>query len=171
VNATTNSPSELNSVLTPAASAPLRPAWLALAAIATLVLSWVVLSSMGRSLWFDEAFSVWAARDDVAGVIASARADTWPPLYHLGLHGWMLTFGASEGGVRSFSLIAYLLGALVLYWLGLEVGRSRTAATAAVLAFATNSVLLKQAVTARVYPLLVLFAASSVLFFVKGLCL
>jgi hypothetical protein len=133
-----------------------------------VALSWVVLSSMGRSLWFDEAFSVWAARHDVAGVIASARADTWPPLYHLGLHGWTLIFGSSEWGVRSFSLLAYLLGALVLYRLGLEVGRSRTAAAVAVLAFATNSVLLKQAVTARGYPLLVLFAASSVLFFVKA---
>lgn len=57
-----------------------------------------------QSFWYDEAFSVYLARFDLAMITARTAADIQPPLYYYLLHFWMLVAGDSEFAVRFLSL-------------------------------------------------------------------
>ncbi len=76
-----------------------------------------------RSLWIDEAFSVWMARHNWPALWAwTVRIDQHPPLYYAGLHLWGTMWGWSEGSVRGFSLLAAMLTLPLVMALGHRLG-------------------------------------------------
>jgi mannosyltransferase len=68
----------------------------------------------GESFYFDEAYSVWAARHSVSWLLAVSTQRIFPPLYYLLLHFW-LWLGESEFAVRLLSVALGLLSIVVIY--------------------------------------------------------
>jgi mannosyltransferase len=113
-----------------------------------------------KSLWIDEAFSVWIARQPLAeGISWLARIDQHPPLYYALLHLW-LRLGDGPAAVRLFSALVSVLNVPVLYGLGARLaGRKVGLLAAAVLALSPFHVYLAQ--EARMYTLLSLTVSLS----------
>ncbi|MCK4588787.1 glycosyl transferase family 39, partial [Candidatus Woesebacteria bacterium] len=75
---------------------------------AILILGLVLrLISINQSFWLDEATSALVARDMSFAQILSqfSPADFHPPFYYFLLKIWTATFGVSEVGARSLSII------------------------------------------------------------------
>jgi mannosyltransferase len=70
-----------------------------------------------ESFYFDEAYSVWAARHSVSWLLAISMQRIFPPLYYLILHFW-LVLGESEFAVRLLSVVLGLLSIAAIYALG-----------------------------------------------------
>ncbi|MBI4674884.1 MAG: glycosyltransferase family 39 protein [Chloroflexi bacterium] len=68
-----------------------------------------------QSFWYDEAFSVFLSRFDLATITARTAADIQPPLYYYLLHVWMLFAGDSEFAVRFLSLFFGVLTVPLMY--------------------------------------------------------
>ena len=69
-----------------------------------------------RSLWFDEAWSVWLAQMPVDRMLATLRwLDAHPPLYYLLLRAWILGLGDSETSVRFLSVAVGSLTVTLTY--------------------------------------------------------
>jgi len=67
-----------------------RVIWLLLILLMALILRSAFLG--GKSVWLDEAFSVWMAERPVER-IWTTTADPHPPLYYLMLKAWMFLAG------------------------------------------------------------------------------
>lgn len=102
-----------------------------LIAAAALRLAWLG----GKSLWFDEAFSVAHASNSVERILAMdwERPESHPPLYYLGLHVWMQIAGQGETAVRLPSALISLLNVGLLYVLGRRLFGAQVALPAAAL--------------------------------------
>lgn len=121
---------------------------------------------VGKSLWLDEAYSVYVSNHNFGGIIADLRNDTHPPLYYLLLAVWMRAFGDSELAIRSLSGLCYLASVAAVYRLGRELYDRRTGALCAFL-FLLSPLATSQAQQARMYAPLCLLSALSTLLFVK----
>ena len=75
----------------------------------------------GKSLWLDEAYSVWRAALPI-GKIWNMTSDPHPPGYYLLLHQF-LTLGTSETTARLPSAIASVLSVVLLFVLGKRLFR------------------------------------------------
>lgn len=74
---------------------------------ATIALAWLafalrVYSLNGQSLWYDEGFSIWLARQDLLSI---TYGDFNPPLHLYLLHFWMGWAGQSELAARFLSVL------------------------------------------------------------------
>ncbi len=116
--------------------------------------------------WFDEQFSVHFASLPLVQSVALLMRDVHPTFYYLLLHFWIALFGASETAVRSLSLVFGTLAIPAVAKLTEKVFGKKAAAVAALLT-ALSPTLLFQSAEARMYPLLVLLAALSLLEFLK----
>ena len=74
-----------------------------------------------KTLWLDEAFSLWMARHDLTSLLEwLVRIDHHPPLYYvllhiwIDLHTWIGSVGDSPGALRSLSALTSTL-AIPLY--------------------------------------------------------
>jgi len=76
-----------------------------------------------QRVWWDEGWSVWAARFPVADILRETGNDVHPPLYFALLHGWRQISGDSEAGLRLLSAYLGLLTAAATYTLGRDMGR------------------------------------------------
>jgi mannosyltransferase len=125
-----------------------------------------------KSLWIDEAFSVWMGRQPIPGMLSwLIRIDQHPPLYYLLLRFWMqagdaigtmATPGWSAAWVRALSALASTGNIPVLYLLGRRLaGRHVGLLAAFVLALSPFHVYLAQ--EARMYSLLCLNASLALL--------
>ncbi|MGQ0549157.1 MAG: glycosyltransferase family 39 protein [Armatimonadota bacterium] len=114
-----------------------------------------------RSLWFDEAFSAFAANRSLGEVIAFSKwGDPHPPLYYLVLSGWIKMFGIGEAALRSVGALASILTVGGTWWLGRRLGGPLVGALGAFLtAVAPLHVVAAQ--EARMYPLLGLLTITS----------
>lgn len=140
----------------------LVPAWL-LAGIVVLG-AFVRLAGLGdKSLWIDESFSVWVARQPLGTVWRlTADLDLHPPLYYTLLHHWLAVGGDSEAAARSLSALLGVLTLPVVHLIGTRIGgRSLGLVAAGLLAVSPMHVYYAQ--QARMYTLLTLLAAVSVL--------
>ena len=83
---------------------------LGLELLLALVLRGVVSGT--RAIWYDDAFSLFLSRQDLASIVRGTAADTMPPLYYFLLHGWM----AIASTVGEWRLLNILLssGTIVL---------------------------------------------------------
>ncbi len=88
-------------------------------------------STLGRnSLWFDEAWGVFRAKQPIATTLAGNIEVGRPPLYYAGLHYWVNWFGSSETSVRLPSAIASLFSVGLVYLLGYQLSNRRSALVA-----------------------------------------
>jgi mannosyltransferase len=120
------------------------------------------------SLWFDEVFSLRAAKISPSEIISLTGGDVHPPLYYLLLHFWMKLFGETEAAVRMLSVFFSVLTVLVVYHLALTLFNTRAALFAALLT-ALSPLHVFYAQETRMYAQLTFFAAASSYFFVRWL--
>lgn len=134
------------------------PAALTLAAIALRL-----AGIDGRGLWYDEAFSVYLARQDLADMVRLTAEDIHPPLYYALLHVWLALWGDGEAALRGLSAVLGVAGVPLAYLLGRATGgRGLGAAVAALVATSPFLVLYSQ--ETRMYTLLFALVAAAGLF-------
>ncbi len=78
-----------------------------------------------KSVWLDEAFSVWMAERPV-DKIWTVTADHHPPLYYLLLKTWMI-LGKSEAIIRLPSVLVSMVGLALLYLLARRLFNEKVA--------------------------------------------
>jgi len=142
-----------------------RSLQLATVLAASVVVCIYLTYGLGRSLWLDEANSVFIANGSPKHIIDSLSRDISPPLYYFVLSGWIRLFGDSEIALRLPSVLFYLAGVCAMWYLGrMLLG----AAGAGVVSFiyAVNPIVGRQAQNARMYTMLALIVALSMIVFV-----
>jgi mannosyltransferase len=121
-----------------------------------------------ESFYFDEAYSVWAARHSVSWLFALSTQRIFPPLYYLLLHFWLL-LGESEFAVRLLSVVLGLVSIVVIYALAKQLFDTRVGLLGAWL-LAISPLHLWFSQEARMYMLVLtlnLFSASFLLLVVR----
>jgi len=122
-----------------------------------------------HSLWFDEAISVYWAKQTVPRILDvgfTLIEDRLPPLYYLTLKSWTGLVGFSETGVRSLSVAFGVLLVPVIAGIGAMLFNRRVALLTALLV-ALNPFLVWYSQEARMYALAVLFGTLAVWAFLK----
>ncbi|HEU5101692.1 MAG TPA: glycosyltransferase family 39 protein, partial [Roseiflexaceae bacterium] len=119
-----------------------------------------------KSLWLDEAFSVWMGWQPLGAMWRYlVQLDQHPPLYYTLLHFWMW-LGDSETVVRSFSALWGILTLPVIYAIGVRVGGPALGRLASlILALAPMHV--QYAQDARMYAMLTFTASMALLCMVQ----
>jgi hypothetical protein len=84
-----------------------------------------------QNIWFDEGWTAWLARMDLAAIVQRAAADTHPPLSYWLLHGWGLAAGQSAFAGRLLSVFGGVLTVALLARVGRHVGGARLGLLAA----------------------------------------
>ena len=121
-----------------------------------------------KSIWLDEAFSVWVARHSLwEGWSWLIRVDQHPPLHYSLLHLWIALFGEMQGAVRALSALASTLTVPIFYAAARRL-LDRPAALIAVTILAISPFHIQFAQEARMYALLTLEVAC-VLYFLSRL--
>src|SRR5438445_2357340 len=93
-----------------------RRVWLLAVIILTIAAEARFLGLTDRSLWFDEAHSVFVTQGSFLRLVALvAQDDTHPPLYYVLLKEWIALFGPGEIAVRSLSAVCGFLKVPLLY--------------------------------------------------------
>jgi uncharacterized membrane protein len=114
-----------------------------------------------KSLWFDETYSVFVARQPVVEIPRLLRSyDTHPPLYYVLLHSWITLFGSGEAAVRIPSVLASLGTILLTFFLGRRLAGNRVGILAAGL-LAVSPFQVMAAQEARMYAFLTLFTVGA----------
>jgi mannosyltransferase len=132
------------------------------AAVIAILLLLVTLLALGlrlyqldaQSLWYDEAFSVYLARMDLAEISTRTAADIQPPLYYYLLHAWIGPFGDSAEALRGLSLLFGVLTVPLMYGVAWQLLRSRLASLLAALLVAVSPLHIWYGQEARMYTLL-----------------
>ncbi len=122
-----------------------------------------------HSLWFDEAVSVYWARQSVPRILEvgfTLLEDRLPPLYYLTLKGWTGLTGFSETGVRSLSVMFGVLLVPVVANIAVILFTRRVALFTALLV-SLNPFLIWYSQEARMYAPAVLFGALAIWAFLK----
>lgn len=141
---------------------------LSLLALALLAFLLRVYHLAGQSLWYDEGFSVFLARQGLAAITAQTAADIQPPLYYYLLHAWLLVAGQSEFAVRFLSAVCGVLAAPLAYQLGRRLLGGRAALVGALL-LAVSPFYVWYGQETRMYTLVTLLVMLSSWLLVRGL--
>jgi hypothetical protein len=123
-------------------------------------------------LWFDEVFSVHAARHGWGELLEFVALDLiHPPLFYLLLKLWMAFVGGGESvwWLRLFPLLTQAAAIVPLLLLGRELGLRRRGGVmpVALLLMAVNGYLIQHAQGLRMYSLLLLLALCSLWLFAR----
>src|SRR5450432_3925929 len=112
---------------------PMNPKRVLAAATLILLLAFTlrVLRLGDKTVWWDEAWSVWTAQQSFAQTTEITARDVHPPLYQWLLNGWVRVTGISEFAVRYLSLLWGLLTVAALYALVRRLANLRAALLAA----------------------------------------
>lgn len=129
--------------------------------VATLAGAGLRLAALpAKSVWLDEAFSVWMAQHPPAELWAwLVRIDHHPPLYYLLLHGWLGWFGDGPAAIRALSALCSTLAIPLLAGAGRALGGRRVGLAAAWM-LALSPWQVRYAQEARMYGLLTLAVAA-----------
>jgi uncharacterized membrane protein len=112
-----------------------------------------------KTLWLDEAFSLWMARHPLPDLMMwLVRIDHHPPLYYTLLHLWTNWWGDSPAALRSLSALASTL-ALLPFALAARRLAGGQVATVAALLLALSPFHLRYAQETRMYGVLTLAVA------------
>ena len=120
-----------------------------------------------KSIWLDEAFSLWIARHPLwEGLGWLIRIDQHPPLYYSLLHVWTELFGELQGPVRMLSAL-FSTATVPLFYAAARrlLDRSSAAIAAGILAISPFHVQFAQ--ETRMYALLTLEAACLLYFLAR----
>lgn len=79
-----------------------------------------------RSVWWDEGWSVWVARQSLTEIAYQTGHDVHPPLYFWLLHLWSEATGDTEFALRAFSGVLGTLAIAAVYLLGRKVANAPT---------------------------------------------
>jgi mannosyltransferase len=143
-------------------SAPLPLRAFALSICILLLAALVRFHNLGaQSFWNDEGNSYVQAARSFADIAANAARDIHPPGYYWLLATWRTLTGDSEFSLRSLSAFASILTVAFTYAIGGRIF-SPLAGLAAALFVALNTFSIYYAQEARMYALLVLWAAASI---------
>jgi len=119
-------------------------------------------------LWFDEIFSVHAARHTWAGLWQFVAADLiHPPLFYFLLKLWVALGGESLTWLRLFPALTSIAALVPFLLLARELRVSMQGTTLALLLLASNGYLIKYAQELRMYSLLLLFTLTSLWLFAR----
>jgi mannosyltransferase len=151
-----------------------RHEWLLLGGITAVALLLRLVNLNGRSLWYDETFSLlYAARplsDIVQGTLTQlngAAAEEHPLLFYTLLHGWLALWGETHLAARLLSVLWGIATVPVIYLLGRRLFNQGVALAAAV--FVTIYPFhLYYSQEIRMYSLLGLAALTAVYYFVRA---
>ena len=139
-----------------------------LPAIIILALVVRVISLADHSLWYDEAFSVLFAQNDISTMVTgTVNAIEHPLLYYLSLNVWMRVAGDSVFMIRLFSVLIGVATIAVMYLLGRDWFDRRTGLVIALLT-AIAPFHLQYSQEARMYSLLALLLMLTTWFYVRG---
>lgn len=117
-----------------------------------------------KSVWLDEAFSIWIANHPPAEIWAwLIQIDQHPPLHYVLLHYWQLGFGDLQGAVRSFSALCGSLAIPFVYCAATHIGSRRVGLVAALI-LAISPFHIRFGQEARMYALLTLGVAATLCF-------
>jgi mannosyltransferase len=86
--------------------------WLMPILLIALVLRVIGIES--RNIWYDDAFSVFLSRQNLADIISGTAVDVAPPLYYFLLHYWM-KLGQDVWVLRSLSIILSVAVLIIVY--------------------------------------------------------
>ena len=120
----------------------------------------------GKSLWLDEAYSVFVSGQNLSAIVPMLRSDTHPPLYYFLLWIWIKIFGSAEFAARAFSGAFYLLSVAAIYLTGRRIYENRTGLLAAFL-YALSPLATGTAQSVRMYSLLGFFSVLSLFLFAR----
>ncbi len=137
---------------------------LCLLVIILIALALRLINLTYHSLWFDEAMSVYWARQSAPRILEvgfTLVEDRLPPLYYLTLKGWTGLFGFSETSVRLPSVLYGVLLTPVLASLAAQLFNRRVALFAALLV-ALNPFLIWYNQEARMYAAAVFFGTLAI---------
>ena len=117
-----------------------------------------------KTIWLDEAFSIWVAQHSVPEIVQwLVRIDQHPPLYYMLLHYWIDAFGDLQGAVRAFSAVCGTLAIPLFYATGKAFYDAKVGLMAAlILAVAPFHVRFAQ--ETRMYALLTLAVVAALYF-------
>jgi len=119
-------------------------------------------------LWFDEIFSVHAARHTWGALWRFAAADLiHPPLFYALLKLWTAAGGESLLWLRLFPALTSIAALVPLFLLARELRLGTQGTALALLLAAANGYLIKYAQELRMYSLLLLLTLTSLWLFVK----
>lgn len=122
----------------------------------------------GSCLWFDELFSVHAARHTWGELWRFVAADLiHPPLFYALLKVWTATGGESLQWLRLFPFVASVAALVPLLLLARELKLGTAATNVALLVAAVNGYLIKYAQEVRMYGLLLLLTLTSLWLFAR----
>ena len=114
-----------------------------------------------KTVWLDEAFSLWLAHQPLADLwVWLIKIDQHPPLYYVLLHYWILIFGDGQGAARTLSALCSGLAIPLFYGAGRYLFPQRTALLATLL-LALSPFHLRYAQEVRMYALLTLTTAAA----------
>jgi mannosyltransferase len=117
-----------------------------------------------KTLWLDEAFSVWVAHHTLVDSWSwLIRIDQHPPLYYSSLHFWQAIFGDGQGAVRAFSALCSTL-ALPFFYGAVRRWFDKPTALIALFILAISPFHVRYAQETRMYALLTLAAAATLYF-------
>ena len=120
-----------------------------------------------KSIWLDESFSLWIARQDLwEGWRWLIEVDQHPPLYYSLLHFWIGLFGSLEGAVRAFSALASVL-TIPVFYAGCRRLLDPATAGIAVFILAISPFHVQFAQETRMYALLTLEVACVIYFLAR----
>jgi hypothetical protein len=148
----------------PAESYRVEAGLILLTAVAVAVF---ILMGIGRPIWQDDANAVLISNHGFPGLLEALRQDNNLPVYYVLLSVWMRLFGESEPALRSLSVVFYLAGAGVVFLLGKALYGSRRTGLYAALLYLSSAQLIQQAQAVRMYTLLGLLSAASLLLWVR----
>ena len=121
-----------------------------------------------RPIWYDEAFSLLLAEQNLTAMLSGLISDVHPPLYYLTLWGWMKIFPAGVPAARLLSIFMGGASLFLVIQIAYELMGSRGAVTAALLAgFSSFQVHYAQEI--RMYSLLSLWLFAATFYLIKAI--
>lgn len=136
---------------------------MALLAVITAAGAWIRFHDLGaKSVWLDEAFSLWMARQTIPDLFTwIVKIDQHPPLFYLLMHYWRL-LGEGEATARSLSAILSTATIPVMYFVARRF-LGVASAIVTVLLLAASPFHLRFAQEMRMYALLCLNVSFALL--------
>lgn len=140
---------------------PQQEKWWLWALLAVTLLGGVLRFSAlsAKTLWLDEAFSLWMARHELPALFEwLIYIDHHPPLFYILLHAWIEWLGDSPGALRSLSAVTSTLAIPLYGWSTRRLGGAGVGIIATLL-LAISPFHIRYAQEVRMYGALTLAAA------------